>query len=340
MKASGGMSETAIAAPAPPDAGEPRGADWRRRLSSPAGRTTTILLLAWAAVVAVAGADKPGFLSSGTLVAVAFGMSITGVLGIGLFPIVISGGQVDLSIPTSTSLAALCTAAVLPHGSVLAAAAGIAAGTAVGLLNGGLIVATKVNPIVITLGVNFAGQGFVNLVFGQRIPPPSGLRRLALSRLAGLPATWWLMVAILVVTALYMAGTRSAAHAVAVGGNPVAARRQGIGLARVRIATFTFMGLCAGIAGVLYTAPAQIISPGDTTGLLFPAITAVILSGVSLQGGRGSLPVLIVAVGLLATVPPALISVGLSPNWEQFVLGALLITAVATDGIRGKRQPG
>ncbi|HEX5287353.1 MAG TPA: ABC transporter permease [Streptosporangiaceae bacterium] len=334
------MSETAIAAPAPPDAGRPSGAGWRRRLSGPAGRTTTVLLVASAAVVAVAGADKPGFLSSGTLVAVAFGMSITGVLGIGLFPIVISGGQVDLSIPTSTSLAALCTAAVLPHGSALAAAAGIAAGTAVGLLNGGLIVVTKVNPIVITLGVNFAGQGFVNLVFGQRIPPPSGLRRLALSRLAGLPATWWLMLAILVVTALFMARTRPAAHAIAVGGNPVAARRQGIALGRVRVATFTFMGLCAGVAGVLYTAPAQIISPGDTTGLLFPAITAVILSGVSLQGGRGSLPVLIVAVGLLATVPPALISVGLSPNWEQFVLGALLITAVAMDGIRGKRQPG
>lgn len=340
MAAARDMSETAIVAPAPPDADPPRGLNWRPRLSSPDGRTTIVLLFIWAAVVAVAGLHKPGFISSETVVAIAFSMSIVGVLGVGLFPIVISGGQVDLSIPTSTSLAALCTAVTLSHGSLLAAGVGIAAGTAVGLLNGTLIVTTKVNPIVITLGVNFAGQGFINLVFGQRIPPPSSLSQFALSRVAGLPTTWWLMLAILVITSLFMARTRDGAHAIAVGGSPVAARRQGIRLAHVRIATFTFMGLCAGIAGVLYAASAQIISPGDTTGLLFPAITAVILAGVSLQGGRGSLPVLIVAVGLLATVPPALISVGLSPNWEQFVLGALLIGAVAMDGLRGKRRPG
>jgi ribose transport system permease protein len=340
MVTSRGMSESAVGAPVAPGAGPPRGLHWRQRLSSPAGRTTTVLLLVWALVVAIAGLDKPGFFASGTVVAVAFGMSIAGVLSVGLFPIVISGGQVDLSIPTSTSLAALCTAVTLSHGSVLAGAVGIVAGTAVGLLNGVIIVGTKVNPIVVTLGVNFTGQGIINLVFGQRIPPPSGLRHLALSRIAGLPTTWWLMIAIFVVASLFMAKTRFGQHAMAVGGSAIVARRQGIRLAYVRIATFTFMGLCAGIAGVLYAASAQIISPGDTTGLLFPAITAVILGGVSLQGGRGSLPVLVIAVGLLATVPPALISVGLSPNWEQFVLGALLIVAVAMDGLRGKRRPG
>lgn len=340
MAASRGISEPATVVPASPGAGPSRRLSWRGRVSSPAARTTAVLLLVWAAVVAVAGLDNQAFFSVDTVVAVAFGMSIVGVLSVGLFPIVISGGQVDLSIPVSTSLAALCTAVTLAHGSLLAVVVGIAAGTAVGVLNGGLIVVTKVNPIIITLGVNFIGLGFINLVFGQRIPPPSGLRQLALSRIAGLPTTWWIMLAIFAITSLVMAKTRYARHAIAVGGSPVAARRQGIGLARVRLATFTFMGVCGGIAGVLYAASAQIISPGDTTGLLFPAITAVILGGVSLQGGRGSLPVLIIAVGLLATVPPALISIGLSPNWEQFVLGALLIVAVATDGLRGKRQPG
>jgi ribose/xylose/arabinose/galactoside ABC-type transport system permease subunit len=309
-------------------------------MAGPSARTAAVLLIGWAAVILAAGLDKPGFFSVETVIAVAFGMSVSGVLSVGLFLVVISGGLVDLSIPASTSVAALTTAVTLSRGSVTAAALGIAAGGAVGLLNGVLIVVTKVNPIVTTLGVNFAGQGAINLVFGQRIPPPSSLRQFALSRLAGLPTTWWLMLAIVAVTAVFMARTRWARHLIAVGGSPVVARRQGIGLARIRIATFTVMGLCAGVAGVLYAASAQIISPGDTTGLLFPAITAVILGGVSLQGGRGFLPLILISVGLLATVPPALISIGLSPNWEQFVLGAMLIAAVAADGLRGRRQPG
>ncbi len=329
-----------MAAAAAPDAVPARRLTGHSILAGHATRTATVLLGLWAAVAVVAGLVQPGFFSVDTVVAVAFGMSVTGVLGVGLFPIVISGGQVDLSIPTSTSLAALATAVILTHGSVLAALVGIAAGVGVGLLNGGLIVTTKVNPIVITLGVNFAGQGFINLLFGQRIPPPSSLRQLALSRVGGLPTTWWIMLAIFLVTSVFMVTTRWARHAIAVGGSPLAARRQGIKLAQVRIVTFTFMGLCAGIAGVMYAASAQIISPGDTTGLLFPAITAVILGGVSLLGGRGSLPVIIIAVGLLATIPPALISLGLSPNWEQFVLGGLLITAVGMDGFRTKRRPG
>lgn len=337
MAAFRGLSEQVTAAPATPVASSARRLTWRTILASPAIRTAIVLLLLWVVVVVIAGLAKPGFFSVPTVVAVAFGMSVTGVLSVGLFPIVVSGGQVDLSIPTSTSLAALCTAVTLVHGSVIAVVIGIAAGTAVGLLNAGLIVGTKVNPIVITLGVNFAGQGFIDLGFGQRIPPPSSLRHLSLTRIAGLPTTWWIMLALFVIVSLFMTTTRWARHAIAVGGSALAARRQGISLGRVRIATFTFMGLCAGIAGVLYAAPAQIISPGDTTGLLFPAITAVILGGVSLQGGRGSLPVVIIAVGLLATIPPALISLGLSPNWEQFVLGALLIVAVAMDGLRAKR---
>jgi ribose/xylose/arabinose/galactoside ABC-type transport system permease subunit len=332
-------SGPAVAAAAPAGARPPGRLD-RAGLSSPASRTAAVLLTGWLAIVLIAGLDKPGFFSTETVVAIAFGMSVSGILAVGLFPVVISGGQVDLSIPTSTSFAALLTATTLQHGSGIAVVAGILAGTAVGLLNGVLIVVTKVNPIVTTLGVNFAGQGVINLVFGQRIPPPSSLRQFALSRLAGLPTTWWLMIVIVVLASLFMARTRWARHLIAVGGSPVAARRQGIPLAHVRIATFTFMGLCAGIAGVLYAASAQIISPGDTTGLLFPAITAVILAGVSLQGGRGFLPLILLAVGLLATVPPALISVGLSPNWEQFVLGAMLIVAVAADGLRGRRQPG
>jgi ribose transport system permease protein len=290
-------------------------------------------------LLGVTGVLDPSFVSDEALLAIAFNMAVVGVLSAGVAVLVISGGLLDLSIPTSTGLSALCTAVVLNHvGSWPAAIAGIACGCGIGLTNGLLIVATKVNPIVITLAVNFAGEGVLNMAFGQEFPLlKSGLHDLGLSNFIGVPTITWLMFGVLLLTGLGLSHTRYGRRAIAVGGNSIAAKRQGISLARARIATFGFMGLCAGIAGVLYASQSQIISPGDTSDLLFPAITAVILSGFSLQGGRGSFPVLILGIGLLSTIPTSLIALGATPDWTQLAQGLLLVFAVSLDGFRIKR---
>jgi ribose/xylose/arabinose/galactoside ABC-type transport system permease subunit len=187
--------------------------------------------------------------------------------------------------------------------------------------------------------VNFFGLGVIPQVFGAQttISVNSGLYRFELHRLLNLPIIWWLMVALVGLTTLVITQTRFGRHAVAAGGNPVAARRQGISLTRVRLATFAFMGVCAGLAGVLYAGGSELVGPGDTSGLMFPAITAVILSGFSLGGGQGFLPVVLVGTLLLSTIPTALVTLGLSPSWQTFAQGALLALAVAFDGYRRRR---
>jgi len=312
-----------------------------RPWASPAARTAIVLAVIWAILVGVTEGFHPAFISIETLLAIAFSMAVVGVLSVGEAVIVISGGLLDLSVPASTAFSALCTAVVLNHlGSWPAAIVGIACGCAVGLINGALIVMTKINPIVVTLAVNFAGVGILNMAFGQEFPLlKSGLHDLGLNHIIGVPDITWIMLGVLILTALGLNQTRFGRHAVAVGGGSAAAKRQGISLAQVRIATFGFMGLCAGIAGVLYAAQSQLISPSDTSNLLFLPITAVILSGFSLQGGRGSMPVLILGIGLLSTVPTALIVMGLTPDWTQLAQGLLLVFAVSLDGIRIKRGP-
>lgn len=311
-----------------------------RPWASPAARTAAVLTVIWAILVGVTAGLHPAFISRETLLAIAFSMAVIGVLSVGEAVVVISGGLLDLSVPASTALSALCTAVVLNHfGSWPAAIVGVACGCAVGLINGSLIVLTKINPIVVTLAVNFAGVGILNMAFGQEFPLlKSGLHDLGLNHLIGLPDITWLMLGVLFLTALGLSQTRYGRHAVAAGGGSPAAKRQGISLARVRIATFGFMGLCAGIAGVLYAAQSQLISASDTSNLLFLPITAVILSGFSLQGGRGSMLVLILGIGLLSTVPTSLIVMGLTPDWTQLAQGLLLVFAVSLDGFRIKRR--
>ena len=307
----------------------------------PGARTATTLAVLWAILLGVTAGLDPSFMSEETLLAIAFSMAVVGVLSVGEAVVVISGGLLDLSIPASTGLSALCTAVALNHyGSWQAAIIGIACGCGVGLTNGLLIVVTKVNPIVVTLAVNFALEGMLNMVFGQEFPDlNSGLHGLGLSHFLGVPDITWLMLGVLLLASLGLSQTRYGRHAIAVGGNSAAAKRQGISLATIRIATFGFMGLCAGVAGVLYASQSQIISPGDTSNLLFLPITAVILSGFSLQGGRGSLPLLILGIGLLSTLPTSLIALGLTPDWTQLAQGVLLVFAVSLDGFRIKRGP-
>jgi ribose transport system permease protein len=311
-----------------------------RLFGGPAVRTGVALAAVWLALIAVTAARNSTFLSYQTLVAVAFSMSIVGVLSAGFAVVTISGGLADLSIPSSTGFAALSTTAVLAnHGSALAVFVGIVAGSAFGLANALIIVGLKLNPIVTTLGTNFVGLGVLNIIFGREdLRLSSGLRHFALSRVLGLPSTWWVMVLVLLVTALLMANTRYGQRAIAAGGDSVVARRRGVHLPAVRIATYSFMGVCAGLAGVIYAGQAQNVTSGDTTGLLFQVVTAVILSGFSLRGGQGSLWILILGVGFLSTVPTSLVFLGFSTSWQQFWQGALLVIAVAVDGFHQKRR--
>ncbi|SDO67332.1 ribose transport system permease protein [Nakamurella panacisegetis] len=302
--------------------------------------TPVALAATWLVLIVASALHRSDFLSRETLLSVAFTMAVTGVLAVGQAVVAISGGILDLSVPAALIIPSFAIADLLGAGvsSGIAVVVGVLAGAAWGLLNGLIIVAAKINPIIVTLGSNFVGVGVLYVLQKQAaVPTASGLRRWGQHYLLGLPSIWWPMLVLIVLVGVLLPRTRIGRRTIGVGGNPVAAKARGISLARTRLAVFTFSGACGGVAAVLFSASTPQFVPTDSATFLLPVIAAVIVAGISLSGGRGSLLTLLLSVGLLSTVPTALVFFGLNSNWQIVFQGLILIVAVSIDGQAQKK---
>lgn len=300
------------------------------------------LLAAWLLVMVATGLYRPDFLSQQTLLAVAFTMSIVGVLAIGQALVAISGGFLDLSQPSGMILSSLVTVRLAEVGFPLPVliVGAVLAGMGWGLLNALIIVAAKLNPVIVTLATNFIGLAILFLVFQlAQVPQGSGVHALGRTSWLGLPAIWWPMVALILLVGFFLPRTRVGRRAIAVGGNRHAARARGISLRATRLAIFTLAGGFVGFAGVLFAASAGPFNPGSANNLQLNVIASVILAGISLAGGRGNLWMLLLSVGFLSTIPTALAFFGLSSNSQSVFQGVILVVAVALDGLRARRAP-
>lgn len=303
--------------------------------------TALIIAAAWVVLVVATGLVRPDFLSYQTLVAVAFTMSVTGVLAVGSALVTHSGGTLDLSVPTNLVLPAFIVITMLGAGMPAAVAVPVAilAGMAWGALNAAIVVFGKLNPIIVTLATNFLGIAALLLVFQiARTPTTSELYEFGRGFTLGLPNTFWPMVALILVVGFLMPRTRIGRHVTAVGGSAVAAKRRGISLPAIRFGAFIFAGACGALGGVLYAASYAAISPNDGVNFLLPVIAAVILAGFPLRGGKGHIWTLFLSVAFLSTVPTSLVFFGLSSDWQMAVEGVILIAAVALDSYRERKN--
>lgn len=305
------------------------------------GRTAVALSGAWVALIALTAWHRPDFLSRQTMLAVGFTMAIVGVLAVGQAVIALSGGLLDLSIPAAVMLPAYVCASLLTAGvgTPVTVIATLAAGTAWGLFNASVIILTKVNPIIVTLGTSFVGIAVLQLTFNRaQSPTGSAIRVFGTSSFANMPNIWWPMVLTILVAAAVVEKTRIGRRLTAVGGNPDAAKLRGISLRWTRIGAFTFAGTSAGLAGLLFAASSPSFTASEGNEFLLPVVAAVLLAGVSLRGGRANMLLLLLSVGLLSTVPTSLVFFGLESAWQRVFEGVVLIIAVSLDGFGQRRS--
>jgi len=304
--------------------------------------TAGILLVVWILLVAVSAINKASFLSRETLLSVTFTMAVLGVLTVGESLVTISGGVLDLSIPTALILPAWVMATLLVDGINvwLTILVGLLVGIAWGGFNAAIIVFGKLNPIIVTLGTNFAGFAILGIyVQNAVIPVHSGLATFGKGySLFGLPNVFWLMVVVVALAGYLLPRTRLGRRTIAVGGNPQAAKMRGISLRKTRFGVFMTAGLMAGIAAVLFAASQQTFVSADGTTYLFLAIAATLVAGISLSGGSGHLWVTFLSVGLLSTIPTSLAFFGVPTLWQNVPAGVILVIAVALDGYRRLRS--
>ena len=275
---------------------------------------------------------SPYFASIDNALLIANAAAITAIFAAGV-AVGIIGGALDLSIPGTAALAGCVCGWLITHGTPTGVSIGAALvlGAVVGLVNG-LITLRGFNPIVVTIGTLSAMTGLASVIAGgYTIPGLDSLTFMGTQRYLGVPAPVWITAVLFAAGTVFLTRTRDGIRLMAVGGNPEAVRRSGIHADRYKVLGFVISGFCAALGGLVTTALVTEANPAANASIIFNALTAVALAGVSLAGGRGSLPRVLVGALILGTISNALTIKGIQPYWGTAVTGVLLLASLAVE---------
>jgi galactofuranose transport system permease protein len=254
--------------------------------------------------------------------------------------LVIGTEGVDLSVGAVMALSAALIPLYLGYGAVPAIIVALVAGLAAGLFNGLLVAYVGVQPIVATLALLVGGRGLA-LVIAQgqlvQIHDPSFLA-LGTGDLFGIPVSVLVAAVLAVAAGLVVQRTTFGRQLVAVGGNRAASTLAGLPVRRVLLGVYAICGVLAGVAGVLATARLSASDPADV-GLLMElsAITAVVVGGTPLTGGRVRIFGTVMGAILMQLVRATLIKHDLPDSTAQMVQAAIIVVAVYAARERSSR---
>jgi ribose transport system permease protein len=260
--------------------------------------------------------------------------ALDAIMVCGMMVLMVSG-VFDLSVGSIYSLVGVLTAALMKNFGwpvPLAVLAGLAAGILCGLVNGFITARIKVNALITTLGTQQIFRGIAIWIGGTNIPAlPEGFNSIAQSKILGIQGFVWIMGAVVLITYLLLSQTRLFRQFYYIGGNVKAAKLSGINVEKMQMFGFAFMGLMAGLAGMLFASrlDAAVAVAGD--GKELAIITATILGGASLSGGKGNIFGALIGVVFIAIVNNLMILATVDAYWQSIVIGSILILAVATD---------
>jgi rhamnose transport system permease protein len=297
--------------------------------------------LAFGLLLLVLGVAAPAFFLSDQPRAILVGTAPVLIAAVGMTLVILSR-HIDISIGSQVSVCAV-TAGLLARAGVpmpVVAGATVLAGAALGAVNGSLVAGLGLPSIVVTLatlvilrdGLRWTRQGeFVKDL-------PADFQWLGLGQQRG----QWVIVAIaLVMFAVFTWALRylAAGRAIyATGSDPEAAWLVGIRPKRVVFGVFVLMGALAGLAALLSVVRLPQVDPREGEGLELKVIAAVVVGGVAISGGRGTLVGPLIGVLLLETIRPALVFLDAQPYWEKAIQGGIILVAVAADTLVLKRR--
>jgi rhamnose transport system permease protein len=212
---------------------------------------------------------------------------------------------------------------------------GLALGAACGAVNGGLITAAKVPALVVTLGTLYVFRGIdYTWAVGKQINAanmPDGFLRMGTAAVLGVPVLALYAIVVVVIAGFYLHSYRSGRELYAIGSDPPAARLAGLAVGRRVFAAFVASGALAGLAGVLYAARFGTIDANAGLGSELNVVAAVVVGGVAIFGGSGSVYGAALGAVLLTTIGSALPVLGINPFWQRAAVGALILAAIGLD---------
>ncbi|WP_297627026.1 ABC transporter permease [Nocardioides sp.] len=255
-------------------------------------------------------------------------------------------GSIDLSAPGVMGASAIAVALLVANNrnsndwGLLGVLLAVLIGAALGCLSGFALVTLKVPSFMTTLGVSAIGLGVATLMFSGVQPNISDemLHSWAVSRFLGLAHLTWIALACVLLGWLIQRYSRLGRYAFAIGGAEEVLSLSGVKVAPYKVAVFTLAGAFYGLAGVMVTSQlsAGLVQAGK--GYDFAAITAAVVGGTLLTGGRGGILHSAVGVLLVTVLTNGLVQVGVSPYWQGGVQGLIVVAAVAAAVLPQRRR--
>jgi ribose transport system permease protein len=281
---------------------------------------------------------SPSFLHPDSMTAMLRGMAFVGVIGVGQTLLMVAG-EIDLSVGSVAGLSAVASAWLMKEAGcpvAVGVAGGILAGAAMGAINGVVTVCFRIPAFIATLGMLYIARGLNYLLCkGYPVYPlPESLKAFGGAEPLGL--SWAFMVFVVLVAAgdLMLRQTVPGRMIYAVGGNREVARIAGIPTGVVKCMCFVLTGVTAALAGMLLMAQINVGQPEIGVGWELDVIAAVVIGGVSLFGGVGTVAGAFLGLVLMQVVRSGLVMTGANAHWQTVATGVIMITAVGIDLLR------
>ncbi len=270
--------------------------------------------------------------------------------------LIIITGEIDLSVESMVGLSGAILGWLWSAGMPLEAAIPLVllAGALGGLLNGLLVARGGLPSLVVTLGTLALYRGLANVILGPRAIStwPGGFTTFGFDNVPGTSIPWTMLVFIALAAVFWLVAhaTWIGRQIFAIGKNKDAARYSGVRVGRIKATLFVLAGLLSALAGIILTARFSSARSDNGTGLTLTVVTIVLLGGVDINGGKGTIPGVILAVFTIAALQSTLRLLGVSSEYQGVAIGLLLIVSVTApyiarqsrsyvDRVRRSRRP-
>jgi rhamnose transport system permease protein len=307
-------------------------------------RAREVSLIGVLAILVIAVSIKePRFLNAQNLRDILLNVSIVALLAVGQTIVVVTR-NIDLSVGSVLGITAFFTGVLFAdHGwpIPLVFVAGMLFGACFGLANGVMVAWARVPSLVITLGTLYVIRGIdFAWAHGRQINAadmPKGFLNLSTHTVLGFPVLPLFTIVAMIMVGVVLGRARMGRELYAIGSNPDAATLAGIRTTRRVLGAFVASGAIAGLAGVLYAARYGTLDANAGNGIELQAVSAVVVGGVAIFGGSGTVYGAALGALLLATIRSALVILQINPFWEQAINGALLLLAIGLDAFLAHR---
>jgi len=318
---------TAPSAPPPPGA-----VPTARRRQVPEVAALVVVLLVLGIFFSI---TSPYFLNSDNFVNIVTAAAVTGIIAAPATMLLIAG-QFDLSVGSAAAFCGAVLASLALHNDMaFAVPVAILAGIGIGIVNGFLVTVIGINALITTLGTLAVFRGLTQVLTDGQTLGVEHFSGLGTARpLFNIPLPVYIFAGVALAFWFLSRYTVFGRSMYAIGANPAAARLNGIRSKRIIFVGFVLSGVCVAIGGLILASQLGAASPQAASGLELSVVTAVILGGASLAGGRGAISGTMLGLLIIGTLNNGLVLLNVSSFWQTVAQGSLLIFAVAFDQLR------